>query len=178
MDEPLSNLDAKLRTQMRSEISGLHQKLQTTFIYVTHDQTEAVTLGTRVVVMKDGLIQQIDTPQNLYNNPVNMFVTEFVGTPKMNFFNAAVDINHLKLAEYSFTLESKAAARSYDHGRLILSLHPKDIYEISDGESGIPAKVELVEHLGSETYLYLIIADTPCIANVEPDTKARIGDVN
>ena len=90
MDEPLSNLDAKLRVQMRSEISKLHHKLQTTFIYVTHDQTEAMTLGTRIVVLKDGIIQQVDTPQNLYNAPDNLFVAGFIGSPQMNFIDATI----------------------------------------------------------------------------------------
>ena len=85
MDEPLSNLDAKLRVQMRTEISKLYKRLQTTFIYVTHDQTEAMTMGTRIVVMKDGIIQQVDTPQNIYNNPTNIFVAGFMGSPQMNF---------------------------------------------------------------------------------------------
>ena len=87
MDEPLSNLDAKLRVQMRTEITKLHQRLQTTFIYVTHDQTEAMTMGSRIVVMKDGFIQQVDTPQNLYDYPANMFVAGFIGSPQMNFFD-------------------------------------------------------------------------------------------
>jgi len=91
MDEPLSNLDAKLRVQMRTEISKLHQRLQTTFIYVTHDQTEALTMGTRIVVMKDGYIQQVDTPTNLYERPCNMFVAGFIGSPQMNFVNARIE---------------------------------------------------------------------------------------
>ena len=90
MDEPLSNLDAKLRVQMRTEITKLHNRLQTTFIYVTHDQTEAMTMGTRIVVMKDGFIQQVDTPQNLYDNPVNLFVAGFIGSPQMNFIDVTL----------------------------------------------------------------------------------------
>ena len=91
MDEPLSNLDAKLRVQMRLEITKLHQRLNTTFIYVTHDQTEALTMGTRIVVMKDGLIQQVDTPTSLYDRPVNMFVAGFIGSPQMNFINVTLE---------------------------------------------------------------------------------------
>lgn len=115
MDEPLSNLDAKLRVQMRSEISKLHHKLQTTFIYVTHDQTEAMTLGTRIVVLKDGIIQQVDTPQNLYNAPDNLFVAGFIGSPQMNFIDATISKDdkgvYTNFDEYSFKLpESKAKA--------------------------------------------------------------------
>ena len=115
MDEPLSNLDAKLRVQMRSEISKLHHKLQTTFIYVTHDQTEAMTLGTRIVVLKDGIIQQVDTPQNLYNAPDNLFVAGFIGSPQMNFIDATISKDdkgvYTNFGEYSFKLpESKAKA--------------------------------------------------------------------
>ena len=106
MDEPLSNLDAKLRVQMRSEISKLHHKLQTTFIYVTHDQTEAMTLGTRIVVLKDGVIQQVDTPQNLYNAPDNLFVAGFIGSPQMNFIDATISKDdkgvYANFGEYSF----------------------------------------------------------------------------
>jgi multiple sugar transport system ATP-binding protein len=176
MDEPLSALDAKLRTQMRAEISKLHKKLEKTFVYVTHDQTEAMTLGTRVVVMKDGIIQQTDTPQNLYNSPVNMFVAGFIGSPQMNFFIATFNNNGLQLGKYHFALPPEILARACKHSGLNLGLRPKDIRETTDG-NGVPAKVELVEQLGSETYLHLNIADSPCIASVEPDTKAKIHDV-
>ena len=111
MDEPLSNLDAKLRVQMRIEISKLHQRLQTTFIYVTHDQTEAMTLGTRIIVMKDGIVQQVDTPQNLYDRPVNLFVAGFMGSPQMNFIKSKVvkEGNEISLHFFIFSKPRKYA---------------------------------------------------------------------
>ena len=120
MDEPLSNLDAKLRVQMRTEISKLHQRLGTTIIYVTHDQTEAMTLGTRIVVMKDGVVQQIDSPQNLYNSPANLFVAGFIGSPQMNFVDAKCVVNgsqvDLKVGPYTITLPEQKAKVLIDKG--------------------------------------------------------------
>ena len=177
MDEPLSNLDAKLRAQMRTEISKLYLRLKTTFIYVTHDQTEAMTLGTRIVVMKDGVIQQAGTPENLYNCPANLFVAGFIGTPQMNFFDASVKDGRLCLGECVFTLDPETMARLSIYDCLIIGLRPQDIHETPISEYSISATVELVERLGSETYLYLKIADTQCIASAPPDSQVKPGDV-
>ncbi|MEG2082761.1 MAG: sn-glycerol-3-phosphate ABC transporter ATP-binding protein UgpC, partial [Oscillospiraceae bacterium] len=136
LDEPLSNLDAKLRTAMRTEITKLHKRLGTTFVYVTHDQTEAMTMGDRIVVMKDGFIQQVDTPQKLYNAPVNMFVAGFIGAPQMNFLDATVAVENDKVSidfagKYKFTLpDSKVAGTSlkeYDGKTITVGIRPEDI---------------------------------------------------
>lgn len=190
MDEPLSNLDAKLRVQMRIEISKLHQRLQTTFIYVTHDQTEAMTMGTRIVVMKDGFIQQVDTPQSLYERPVNLFVAGFIGSPQMNFINVIVEKRsegiYLVFGEHSLKLpEGKAkkiAAEDYIGKEVIMGIRPEDIhdeavYVESMPESVIDAKVEVVEMLGSETLLYLFVDEISLTARVNPRTTARTGDI-
>lgn len=189
MDEPLSNLDAKLRVQMRTEINKLHQKLQTTFIYVTHDQTEALTMGTRIVVMKDGYVQQINTPQALYERPCNMFVAGFIGSPQMNFINARVerrgDEIHLLFGKHDIKLPEGKAKKldgtDYIGKEVIMGIRPESLHDepafmeqMSD--SVVDAKVELVENLGSETYLYLIIEEVDFTARVNPRTKARAGD--
>lgn len=186
MDEPLSNLDAKLREQMRTEISKLYQKLRTTFIYVTHDQIEAMTLGTRIVIMRDGIIQQVDTPQNLYNHPANLFVAGFIGSPQMNFFDVkAVSRGgaiYMELGEYSFPLDTERSVsitkNGYEDKTVVLGIRPKNIFfnGKSQKECTVSAFVELVEQLGSETYLHLRIADKQCIASVDPDLGAEVGD--
>lgn len=160
LDEPLSNLDAKLRNQMRTEISKLHKRLETTFVYVTHDQTEAMTMGDRIVVMKDGYIQQIDTPQNLYNKPCNLFVAGFIGTPQMNFisgsvikmekgYGAAFGENLVVLPE-----SKQESLASYENREVIFGIRPEDIKVSTDGQDGIGVKVEVVELMGSEMYLH------------------------
>jgi len=190
MDEPLSNLDAKLRVQMRTEISKLHQRLQTTFIYVTHDQTEALTMGTRIVVMKDGYIQQVDTPTNLYERPCNMFVAGFIGSPQMNFVNARVekrgDEVHLLFGKQDIKLPEGKAKKlegsEYVGKEVVMGIRPENvhdeaIYLESMADSAVDAKVEVVEMLGSETLLYMIIDDVEFTARVNPRTKARPGDI-
>ena len=172
LDEPLSNLDAKLRASMRSEISKLHVRLATTFIYVTHDQIEAMTMGTRIVVMKDGFMQQVDTPQNLYDYPINLFVAGFIGTPQMNFFKEAtltsakgkVFINFV--GGNKITLPKAVVSRIknieeyLDTGKTItLGVRPEDIHQdqmfISNSpETVIKARVEVIEKLGAETLIY------------------------
>jgi len=190
MDEPLSNLDAKLRVQMRTEISKLHKKLQTTFIYVTHDQTEALTMGTRIVVMKDGYIQQIDTPQALYERPCNMFVAGFIGSPQMNFINAKVDKrgesifltfgkDQIKLPEGK---AKKLEGTDYIGKEVIVGIRPECLHDEPAfieqmQDSIVEARIELTENLGSETYLYMIVDDVDFTARVNPRTKARAGDV-
>jgi len=189
MDEPLSTLDAKLRVQMRTEITKLHLKLNTTFIYVTHDQTEALTMGTRIVVMKDGFVQQIDSPQKLYDEPVNIFVAGFMGSPQMNFANAVVvkegDKLFLKFGPYNLELPAAKAAvlekQGYIGKEVILGVRPEDIHDEStplDGHqsANLKANVEVTERLGSETFLYLVINDVNFTARVSPKSKTQPGD--
>jgi multiple sugar transport system ATP-binding protein len=189
MDEPLSNLDAKLRVQMRTEITKLHQKLQTTFIYVTHDQTEAMTLGTRIVVMKDGLIQQVDSPVNLYNKPQNLFVAGFIGSPQMNLVEVEVEKRgsdvFLLFGESAIKLP-EAKARAVEEGgyagkTVIMGIRPEDLKDeemfISQSpDSVINCEVEVTELLGAEVYLYLISAGQPLTARVNPRSTAKSGD--
>lgn len=190
MDEPLSNLDAKLRVQMRIEISKLHQRLQTTFVYVTHDQTEAMTLGTRIVVMKDGLVQQVDTPQNLYDRPKNHFVAGFMGSPQMNFMDATVvkkgaDI-FVEFYSYSLKLPESKAKKLIEGGYVdkgvIIGIRPEDIHDeemyINNfPESVLEATVRVYELLGAEVFLYFNVDETLEItARVNPRTTARPED--
>lgn len=180
LDEPLSNLDAKLRTTMRTEIKKLHKRLGTTFIYVTHDQTEAMTMGDRIVVMKDGIVQQVDTPQNLYNKPYNMFVAGFIGSPQMNFIDAVVSIRdsqiYLILAENEIDVTSVLADKKriaeYDGKRIKLGIRPEDITNDADfitknQDKVITATIEVNEMMGSETYLYLDYSGEKIVARVD-----------
>jgi hypothetical protein len=189
MDEPLSNLDAKLRVQMRIEISKLHQRLGATIIYVTHDQTEAMTLGTRIVVMKDGIVQQVDTPQNLYNKPCNQFVAGFIGSPQMNFLDAEVEVkgNDVFLNVENYTLKvpvGKAKALTdggYNKKTVILGVRPEDIHDsevfiASSPDTVIESDIKVYELLGAEVFLYFDIAGTQMTARVNPRTKLRTGD--
>ena len=191
MDEPLSNLDAKLRVQMRVEISKLHQRLQTTIIYVTHDQTEAMTLGTRIVVLKDGIIQQVDTPQNLYNTPNNIFVAGFIGSPQMNLIDAEVVGNGssvtLKLSDtVSIALPADKSKPIIDGGyvgkTVVAGIRPEDVKDDEEfitkhSATTFEATVKVYELLGAEVNLHYDIADTTCTAKVNPRTTARPGDV-
>ena len=192
MDEPLSNLDAKLRVQMRTEISKLHQRLGATIIYVTHDQTEAMTLGTRIVVMKDGVVQQVDTPQNLYNAPGNLFVAGFIGSPQMNMVDAKVEVKgsdvYLKVGKSAIKLPAAKAKKLIDGGyngkTVIMGIRPENL---SDDEEVIAkaaavgatldAKIEVYELLGAEVYLYFTVEGANFTARVNPRTTARTGDV-
>ena len=176
LDEPLSNLDAKLRTEMRSQIAALHKRLQTTFVYVTHDQTEAMTMGDRIVVMKDGIIQQVDTPQNLYNYPCNKFVAGFIGSPQMNFVNVKVEKDAagtvLVFGDYRIPV-NKPELQAYVGKEVIMGIRPEDIHaeesflSISDA-SNIEAKVDLAEMMGSEIYLYLTCFGQKLVAECRP----------
>ncbi len=189
MDEPLSNLDAKLRVQMRTEISKLHQRLGTTIIYVTHDQTEAMTLGTRIVVMKDGVVQQIDSPQNLYNAPANLFVAGFIGSPQMNFVDAVCQVNgkkvDLKVGPYTITLSEQKSKALIDGGyagkTVVMGIRPEDLYDSDEmlekySSSVIEAKINVYELLGAEVYLYFDLEGANMTARVSPTTAARTGD--
>jgi len=153
MDEPLSNLDAKLRNQMRAEIIKLRQKINTTFIYVTHDQVEAMTLGDRIVIMKDGYIQQIGTPQEVFNHPCNLFVAGFIGTPQMNFFDAELNDGVVTVQghEIKLTANQKAAVKDFS-GDVVLGIRP---VHISLADKGIEAKIDVSELMGSELHLHL-----------------------
>lgn len=190
MDEPLSNLDAKLRVQTRAEIIKLHKELQTTFIYVTHDQTEAMTMGDRIVVMKDGLVQQVDTPQNLYERPVNLFVASFIGSPQMNFIDVEVkeegDNFSLIFRDSSIKVPVEKAnilkEKGYIGKKMILGIRPEDIYnEVSflekSKDSIITGKVELVEMMGAERYVYITIEGNKIVARVNSTSKENIGDI-
>ena len=160
MDEPLSNLDAKLRNQMRAEIIKLRERINTTFIYVTHDQTEAMTLGDRIVIMKDGFIQQIGTPQQVFNHPYNLFVAGFIGAPQMNFFDAKLVKNGEKyavvLGDYTVELseekQAKLAANKVEPQEITLGVRPE---HISLAESGVPAKIDVNEMMGSSVHLHV-----------------------
>ena len=160
MDEPLSNLDAKLRNQMRAEIIKLRERINTTFIYVTHDQTEAMTLGDRIVIMKDGFIQQIGTPQEVFNHPYNLFVAEFIGSPKMNIFDAKLVKNNGKYAveiggisvELSEEKQAKLAANNVEPQDVKLGVRPE---HIELGANGIDAKVDVSEMMGSSVHLHV-----------------------
>ena len=190
MDEPLSNLDAKLRVQMRTEIAKLHQKLGTTIIYVTHDQTEAMTLGDRIVVMKDGIIQQVDTPQNLYDKPTNLFVAGFMGSPQMNFLDATVKKDgenvNLECAGHLIPLPPAKAKKliegGYDGKTVTFGIRPEDVYDSEMSINTLPAgavfesKINVYELLGAEVFLYFDLADFPMTARVDPRTTARPGD--
>ena len=189
MDEPLSNLDAKLRVQMRIEISKLHQRLESTIIYVTHDQTEALTLGTRIVVMKDGVMQQVATPIDLYTKPCNLFVAGFIGSPQMNFIDCKVvrDEEGIKLAFGSYAVklpESKAeklVEGGYIDKDVIMGIRPEDIKDeeifINAGSSNVlDATVRVYEMLGAEVFLYFSVEGHDLTVRVNPRTTARPGD--
>ncbi|MEM9504865.1 MAG: ABC transporter ATP-binding protein [Cyanobacteria bacterium P01_E01_bin.43] len=187
MDEPLSNLDAKLRVQARAEISKLHQKLETTFIYVTHDQVEAMTMGTRIAVLKDGVLQQIDTPSNLYNQPVNTFVAGFIGSPSMNMFEAKlVDRGGtlaLKTDTFELNLPDRQAHqyRQYRDRPVLFGLRPENIHDPQYAAPGITpesvtATVTVTELMGNESIVYLAQPNgQEFVARVDPRTAMSIG---
>ena len=200
LDEPLSNLDAKLRAAMRTELTKLHKRLETTFIYVTHDQVEAMTMATRIVVMKDGLIQQVDTPQNLYDYPVNLFVAGFIGTPQMNFIEAKLEdkggdvfvtwateetkdqpsiVSTLKLpADKANAPELK----DYIGKEVIVGIRPECLRDDDASIQAAPnatveATVDVTELMGAEIYLYMTSAGQKLTARVSPRSTTRSGDV-
>jgi multiple sugar transport system ATP-binding protein len=187
MDEPLSNLDAKLRVAARAEISKLHLRLETTFIYVTHDQVEAMTMGTRVVVLKDGLLQQVDTPHNLYAYPSNLFVAGFIGSPAMNFFDATLvpedgDLYvdggtfHVKVPQ-----EKAQAILSYKGRKIIFGIRPDDLHDpqftppnITPGK--IKAQVDVTELMGNEVFAHMLTGEKSFTCRFDPRTNVRVGD--
>lgn len=188
MDEPLSNLDAKLRVQMRTEISKLHQRLGNTVIYVTHDQTEAMTLGTRIVVMDKGVIQQVDTPKNLYNNPDNLFVAGFIGSPQMNFVKCNVTESngevYLTFGENRVYVSDRRAKILKEQGyigkQVMMGIRPEDLYDkdksLKEFKDTIKIKITVYELVGSEVYLYFELASANMVARVNASTDARVGN--
>lgn len=184
-DEPLSNLDAKMRVQMRTEISKLHSQLETTMIYVTHDQVEAMTMGDRICVMKDGIIQQIADPITLYNQPVNIFVASFIGTPPMNLFHGELyrKDGKLNFQEKTFNLtlpaEWEESLTPFVDQQISFGIRPEDIgSEQATGKDfpTIKAVIEVVEPMGAETYLYLHTGEQPFIARVDAYLKFKVGE--
>lgn len=189
LDEPLSNLDAKLRTAMRAEIINLHKRLETTFVYVTHDQTEAMTMGDRIVVMKDGFIQQIDTPQNLYDYPDNVFVASFIGSPQMNLLDATVvksDSGYgVRFGECTIHIPAsklvKADLSKYEGKKVKFGIRPEDLDDDADfieqhKGSVAEAYVEISELMGAEVYLNLSCQGAKMTARVDSKTKSGTGD--
>ncbi|MFB0958342.1 sn-glycerol-3-phosphate ABC transporter ATP-binding protein UgpC [Clostridiaceae bacterium HFYG-1003] len=189
MDEPLSNLDAKLRVQMRTEISKLHQRLQTTFIYVTHDQTEAMTMGDRIVVMKDGLIQQVNAPQEIYEHPANMFVAGFIGSPQINFLKGRVVPQGDQLAlQYGevlipLTREKSDLLKNHDLSgkEVIIGVRPEAIgcepeFLEQHASTVFPVMAEVTEIMGAESYLYFKHGENAITARVNGNTRIRPGE--
>lgn len=195
MDEPLSNLDAKLRAQMRIELAKLHRELETTVIYVTHDQTEAMTLGTRIVVMKDGVVQQVESPTNIYNNPRNQFVAGFIGSPSMNFFDAYIGeeegrttlyLGGTELGKKVYVDGSKGQLlKEQENGKkVVIGIRPEDIWEYEDAvHRGFDeASVDIVETitaremLGAEVILYFDAQNKSHAVRLRPDNQTRTGE--
>jgi multiple sugar transport system ATP-binding protein len=187
LDEPLSNLDAKLRVQTRADISKLHQRLQTTFVYVTHDQTEAMTMATRIAVMRDGILQQLDTPQALYDKPINVFVAGFIGSPSMNFFDAKISRSDSTLfvdaGAFAVPIPADKSQRFASRvGKdIIFGIRPEHIHDPQFAPPGITAarvetRVDVTEPMGNEVFLYLVTGEHTFIARVDPRTRARMGD--
>ncbi len=185
-DEPLSNLDAKLRVQMRTEISKIHQQLETTFIYVTHDQMEAMTMATRIAVINKGRLQQMDTPQNLYNYPSNLFVAGFIGSPAMNFFPATIRKNGGLVADAGdFTVplppDRTSILEPFVGKSVVFGIRPEDIHDAdfvppNIQAAKVPAKVDVTELMGNEIFLYLLTGKNTFVARVDPRSNLRVGN--
>jgi multiple sugar transport system ATP-binding protein len=177
MDEPLSNLDAKLRVSMRAELARLHERLRVTTVYVTHDQVEAMTLGQRVAVLRDGVLQQVDTPQNLFHNPTNLFVAAFIGSPSMNLIDAEVADGRVSFADLSFDLPAATRAAGL-HGHVILGVRPTDFEHAATAEADLPrlrVKPDVVEDLGSENHVIFTL-DAPRVTAEAVRAAADQGD--
>ncbi|NCD33079.1 MAG: sn-glycerol-3-phosphate ABC transporter ATP-binding protein UgpC [Spartobacteria bacterium] len=186
-DEPLSNLDAKMRVQMRTEISKLHRKLQATIIYVTHDQVEAMTMGTRITVMKDGVIQQVATPLELFKNPANQFVAGFIGSPQMNFFEGYIEKKPegLFFTEGNFSVliddAMNEAMKSYTDKPVVLGVRPSDVHPAYENDksnhAAVDARVDVIEMMGDESYVYMTTGRHNFIAKVAGDETATVDKV-
>jgi multiple sugar transport system ATP-binding protein len=182
-DEPLSNLDAKLRVQMRAELSDLHLRLNATMIYVTHDQVEAMTMANKIVVMKDGKVQQIGSPLFLYNHPINKFVAGFIGSPPMNFLSVRVidEGNSVMLDEGSFKIKADSShteyLKKYAGKEIFFGIRPEDLaYKSSNENNSITVKVTVVEPLGADIHLWLTTETQPLVARTEPNNTFKVGD--
>jgi multiple sugar transport system ATP-binding protein len=185
MDEPLSNLDAKLRVQTRAEISRLHQRVRRTFVYVTHDQTEAMTMGDRIVVLNNGIIQQLGTPQDLYDHPANQFVATFIGSPSMNMFpNARVARQdgalRVAIGDQYLVLPSNVASAisDFENREITIGLRPEDFVNQNESSPGktIQGTIDVVEHLGNEQLVYVNVASGTVLARIDPSMRAKAGD--
>lgn len=180
MDEPLSNLDAKLRVQMRAEISKLHQKLNTTMIYVTHDQTEAMTMATRIVIMKDGIIQQVGSPKTVYNHPANMFVAGFIGSPAMNFIRGAISGDQFVTETLKLTIPepmlSVLRQRGYDHQAITMGIRPEDIHPQQNAVNSVLAKISVAELTGAEFMLYSTVGGHELVVRAGAMNDYQAGD--
>ena len=184
MDEPLSNLDAKLRVQTRAEIARIHQRLKTTVVYVTHDQVEAMTMGTRIAVMSDGLLQQVGTPQTLYDQPANRFVAGFIGSPSMNFIEVTSDSSSgsarlTGAGDVSIPLEPRFRDSVGTSTKLIAGFRPEhlELGEVGEAAAVIPGRADVVEYLGNEELLHVHAADTDIVAIVDSSHRVKPGDV-
>ena len=186
-DEPLSNLDAKLRVAMRAEISKLHQRLETTFIYVTHDQTEAMTMATRIAVINSGILQQVDSPQHLYDNPNNLFVAGFIGSPAMNFFPAKLSRSDGRLMVDTGTFaveipsENAKTYEGHDGKKIIFGIRPEDIHDPkftppNVHTENIEAQVDVTELMGNEIFLHMLSGENSFVARVDPRSSLHIGE--
>jgi multiple sugar transport system ATP-binding protein len=182
MDEPLSNLDAKLRVETRANIARLHQRLGTTTIYVTHDQVEAMTMGDRIAVMRDGVLQQAGSPQELYDFPVNVFVAGFIGSPSMNFATAKIDGDNLQVGSATIALTDRpaqVAKERKDGSEVMIGFRPEHL-ELANGTGSgmalLPAKVDVVEYLGNEELLHAEVEGNEIVALVPSDRKVKVGE--
>ncbi len=186
-DEPLSNLDAKLRVAMRAEINKLHQRLQTTFIYVTHDQVEAMTMATRIAVINRGILQQVDSPQNLYDRPDNLFVAGFIGSPAMNFFPAKLQKDNGKLVvdagAFSVAIPSENATPYEAHAgkNVIFGIRPEDIHDPTFippnvHTENVESQIDVTELMGNEIFLHMLSGDNSFVARVDPRSNMRVGE--
>ncbi|WP_010304374.1 ABC transporter ATP-binding protein [Kurthia senegalensis] len=183
MDEPLSNLDAKLRVQMRAEIIKLHQRLQTTTIYVTHDQTEAMTMATRLVVMKDGVIQQVGTPKEVYEFPVNVFVAGFIGSPAMNFFTGTLREGFIQVGDIDLAIPNEKMAalkqQGYVNKEVTIGIRPEDFNEVLDATTTtspvVHVKADVAELLGAEIMLYSQLNGKTFIAKIDANRDVQAG---
>jgi multiple sugar transport system ATP-binding protein len=171
MDEPLSNLDAKLRTYMRAELKKLHERIKTTIIYVTHDQVEAMTMASRISLLNDGVLQQLGTPDEIYNNPSNTFVGGFIGTPPMNFVAGEIEDNNFVCKDFSYALPARLKT---DVKKVMLGIRPEDIEVRDDGE--IDGEAYVIEPLGSETLLSVKTGENTFMVKTKPDLEVKVGD--
>jgi multiple sugar transport system ATP-binding protein len=178
-DEPLSNLDAKLRVQMRTELARLHNQLETTVVYVTHDQTEAMTLGNRIVVMKDGIVQQVDSPLSLYNNPVNQFVAGFIGSPAMNFISGKIfNENGLKFLSDDKNLNlnlNESVFSGHIDKKVILGIRPEHFSDEPNSDTKLKVKLDVVEQMGNEVFAHFMIDGKPIISRLKPKDNYKVG---